>query len=219
MMEVNIAAMGIPLLGAILLGGLLLAFAAGSRIRAKRKSREAMPSLARSLGLSYRPSALPGRMGELNGVVDGHRVLIRPDKPALYVEYRFKLPGVLLSTHRERPPSGGKSVETASLRTGHASLDKRLHTRQVPVGMRERLSNPAAAGKFHEALWNLCRLPRMRGARIALEPGQLVVALKTPRWLPGGAYLLPREAATLLPAMVRVVRELEEALIGKERAG
>lgn len=212
--EVNISALGVPVLG-----GMLLAFVAGSRIRARRKSREAMPSLAQALGLSFRPSALPGRMGELNGVVEGRRVLIRPDKPALYVEYRFKLPGVLLSTHRERPHSGGEPVETASLRTGHASLDRRLRTRQVPVGMRERLSTPATAGKFHGALWELCRLPRMRGARIALEPGQLVVALEKPRWLPSGAYILPREAETLLPAMLRVVRELEAALIGKGRRG
>ena len=213
MIEVKIAALGIPVLGAV-----LLIFAAGFRIRAGRNSRQALPSLARSLGLNYRPSGLPGRSGEMNGIVEGHRVLIRPDKPALYVEYRFKLPGVLLSTGVERPEPGTRTVETVRLDTGNASIDGCFQTRLAPTGMRERLSDPRAAGKFHAALLDLSRMQRHRHhrvARITLQAGQLAVLLKTPRWLPLQACILPAEAQALLPAMLRVVRELEAALTGE----
>jgi hypothetical protein len=166
----------------------------------------AFSELARRLGLSYRPGPVPGRGGELNGILRAHRVLLRPERPALYVEYRFRVEGLRLSTARPRTgPAGGFASDPASGR----DFDRAFPLRSAPGAAGEALRGARA---FHAAALALLRVGKRRIARVDFERGQLVVTLRTRGLLRRRAALTPAEAEALLPPMLDAVEALEAAL-------
>jgi hypothetical protein len=160
-------------------------------------------ALAARLGLSYRPSALPGRAGELNGIVRGHRVLVRPDRPALYVEYRFRVEGLRLSTVRPR------GAVADALRTGDRAFDRMFPLRAAPGAAAAALRGATA---FHAAALALARGWRRRWARLDVDRAQLSVTLRKQGLLRRRATVTPAEVERLLPAMLDAVEALEAAL-------
>ncbi len=169
---------------------------ASAQLRAER----ALPALAERLELSFRPSGLPGRAGELNGVVEGQRVLVRPDKPALYVEFRSSIEGLALSTASPRTHTG------APFHSGHRAFDRLFRTRAAPHPVARRLAGNTS---FCEAAVAFHRKWRRHIARVDMDRAQLCVILRRRGLLRNLAYVTPAEVEGMLPEMLHVVRLLE----------
>lgn len=171
--------------------------------RTQAAARAALPALAGRLGLSYRPSPLPGRAGELNGILRGHRVLVRPDRPALYVEYRFRVAGLRLSTVRPR----GRVA--APLAVADRAFARTFPWRDAPGAAGAAL---AGAVDLHAAAVALARRWRGTWARLDFDAVQLAVTLRRRGLLRRAAYVTPAQVEALLPDMLFLVERLEAAL-------
>ncbi|HKI97418.1 MAG TPA: hypothetical protein VKB51_02975 [bacterium] len=167
------------------------------------RARAELPALAERLGLNYRPSAQPGRAGELNGILRGHRVLVRPDRPALFVEYRFRVEGLRLSTARPR------RAPAETLRTGHRGFERTFPLRVAPGPAGAALRGATA---FHEAAVACMRRWRRRLVRLDFEGAQVSAMLKRRGLLRPRAYLTAAEVEALLPQLLGLVEALEAAL-------
>ncbi len=179
---------------------------ASARLRAER----ALPALAERLGLSFRLSGLPGRAGELNGIVEGQRVLVRPDKPALYVEFRSSIEGLALST-------AGARIRTGEpFHSGHSAFDRLFRTRAAPNPLARRLAGNTS---FCEAAVAFHRKWRRHIARVDMDRAQLCVILRRRGLLRNQAYVTPAEVAGMLPEMLHVVRLLEASTAAAARKG
>lgn len=174
-------------------------------MNARERAQAELPGLAGRLGLSYRPSTLPGHAGELNGIVAGHRVLVRPDRPALFVEYRFRVDGLRLST--VRPRGAGRPGE--ALCTGHPAFERHFPRRTASGPAGEALR---AASEFHAAAAAWARRWQKRHVRLDFEAAQLCATLPRRGWPRRRAYVTAREAEALLPELLGLVQTLEDAL-------
>jgi hypothetical protein len=159
-------------------------------------------ALAQRTGLSFLPSALPGRVGELNGILRGHRVLVRPDRPALYVEYRFRVAGLQLSTRRP-PARQGRPVET-----GHAAFERTFPWRAAQGATGDALRGAAA---FHGRAAALARQWRGVWAALEFDGVQLCMTLRRRR-LWRRVRLSTAALEGLLFSLIEVVEALEAAL-------
>jgi hypothetical protein len=169
------------------------------------KTFDDLSALAQRLGLSYRPSALPGHAGELNGILRGHRVLVRPDSPALYVELRFRVAGLRLST--AAPPRAARAA--GMLATGQRAFERAFPWRAAPGAAGAALR---AAEPFRQAALDCWRRWRGRLARLDVEPGQLCATFRRRGLLRRRAPLGAAEVEALLTELLGLAEALEAAL-------
>lgn len=171
--------------------------------------------LVEGLGLRWRPGRAPGQAGELNGVVRGHRVLVRLHRRAAYVEQRFKVAGLRLGIARPKgaPPAG-------AFRTGDAAFDNAWPLRAGSPAVQAALSAPGTeAAAFRAGALAFLRRWSGPAARVDWDAAQLAVHLRPPGGalrrlaaLAGARRSAPGPDAATLAALVEDMVSLVEAL-------
>ncbi len=174
-------------------------------------ARDRWRAWAASAGLSFRAASRPGQIGEANGIRQGHRVLVRPDRPALFVEYRFTVAGLRLSTGQ--PARGRPPLPLPEDAAFVAAFPARCAPEPAAGALR-------AAGDFRALAVAVAQgragVPRSALAGLAFEEAQAVLHLRRPGRLRHALGLAapfgPAMADAALSALLAAVTALEAAL-------
>jgi hypothetical protein len=168
----------------------------------RRRTHRELPKLAERWGLRHVESDTVYRFGSLDGAMQGHQVLVRPDVPSVSVRFVGAVGEFLLSTlDTGRKPPG------YDLR--HPRFEKRFRTMELSPRQATALRGRP------DVFDRLLALFRHRVEGIHLSQEGLSCAMYTPfrfgfRNLP---YLTAPDLERLLPEMIETVRLVESVLL------
>jgi len=168
---------------------------------AKRRSMRELPAAAARLGLRHCEAEYTDKSGTMSGVYRDHSVLVRPDKPAIIVEYRFRIEGLDLSTW-----SDPRLRRPADFHSDHQDFDRLFRKRKLPSAVAKALS--AEPAFFAQAVAFKSRW----GRTIAqLDFSQVSFSAWIRERGLQFTYITAAELDGMLPAMVDIAEILETA--------